>query len=170
MKRLSRLLLAIVLLAIVCFSQFCIAADPSPAQLQQILADYQALVVATSADTTAINLVVTDSAALTQAQTVLANDTAAQAATAATVNAAVTQLQADVALLQAAQAKQRAIMELRARPLHMFLSGRNVAVETIPIPAPVAAVEVQSPVVVAAPSVTYRTVCRGGRCYWYVVR
>jgi hypothetical protein len=87
--------------------------DPTPAQLQQIATDLQALEVATSADTTAQATVTSDSAALTQAQTTLANDQQAQATTAANVSAAYATLAADVGKLSpAAQAAFRKVLLL----------------------------------------------------------
>lgn len=92
MKR-TLLALALAFLPAVCFSQ---VPDPNPQQLQQIATDLQNLVNATSADQTAIALVASDSAAVDAANAALANDTSAQAQTAAAVQAAYQTLLTDV--------------------------------------------------------------------------
>ena len=73
--------------------------DPTPAQLQQIAADLDALGKATSADVTAQALVVSDSAALNEAQTKLEVDQGAQFVSAASVATTFNALSADVAKL-----------------------------------------------------------------------
>ncbi len=67
----------------------------TPAQLQTLQADLDALEAAVAADTMAQANIATDQANLEAVQTQLASDTAAQIQTAAAVNAAEQQLLAD---------------------------------------------------------------------------
>ncbi len=67
----------------------------TPAQLQTLQDDLDALKAAVAADTTAQAAIATDTADLTEIQTILAGDTAVQVTTAAAVATAEQQLLAD---------------------------------------------------------------------------
>ena len=81
------------------------AQDPTPAQIQAIETALTNLVTATTADQAAQAVVLSDSAALTAAQTQLATDTASAATTAAAVTTAITTLDNAIAALTPVQAK-----------------------------------------------------------------
>jgi hypothetical protein len=156
----------------------CLAANPTPAQLQQLLADTQDALTKQAADVAALQVVAKDQQAVTDAQTVLALATSAEATAASDFSAACQKIQADVASWMQQQAALRAQVFGIPRVAPVLSVPATAIVESCPtglcplLRPRTAAAAVVAPAVVAPVAVQHGWVLQTGRLgrQWWVWR